>query len=250
MWRDFLCQGMDERINVLRGRGSELPTATWELHRVDLDARRQAFWPTAKNRYPTACVWEAEQAGLLVLLWHGEVVGLAETVACLIGLHLVLLRSPLGTLAVRHGPSLYDIRVVGWSRGEDWRRGSYRVGDPLSNEVMEAVWKVGRPVSVREIADELNARRREPLAYTTVMTVMNRLAERHTLTRKRSGKRFLYEPTAPNAAGVAVKKVIRTYGEAAVAPFCFVEGKAREDPAVMRRLRNISRGEMMLSGPG
>jgi predicted transcriptional regulator len=115
------------------------------------------------------------------------------------------------------------------------KSGSIESG-PLSNEVMEAVWKVDRPVSVREIADELNARRQEPLAYTTVMTVMNRLTERHTLERKRTGNRFLYEPTAPNAAGLAVKNVIRTYGEAAMAHF--VE-EAREDPAVMSRLRNL-----------
>lgn len=46
---------------------------------------------------------------------------------------------------------------------------------PLESEVMEAIWSVSRPVSVREIVDTLNGQRAEPLAYTTVMTVMNRL---------------------------------------------------------------------------
>lgn len=101
---------------------------------------------------------------------------------------------------------------------------------------MQAVWSAGQAVAVREIADKLNRRRPEPLAYTTVMTVMNRLADKHTLKRKRSGKKYLYEPTASDPAGLAVKSVIRTYGEAAMTHF--VE-EARDDPAALQRLRNL-----------
>jgi predicted transcriptional regulator len=107
---------------------------------------------------------------------------------------------------------------------------------PLSREVMEAVWSADRPVSVREIVDELNGRRPEPLAYTTVMTVMVRLAEKETLARTRAGRGFLYEATAPDPAGIAVKHVIRTYGDEAMAHFV---DEARSDPDTLRRLRQL-----------
>jgi predicted transcriptional regulator len=107
---------------------------------------------------------------------------------------------------------------------------------PLSREVMEAVWSAEGPVSVREIVEILNARRTEPLAYTTVMTVMARLAEKDTLARKRHGRGFLYEATAPSQAGLAVKNVIRAYGDEAMAHFV---DEARSNPDTLQRLRHL-----------
>ena len=54
---------------------------------------------------------------------------------------------------------------------------------------MDAIWDVGRPASVREIVDALNERRPEPLAYTTVMTVMNRLVAKNVWARRRRFER-------------------------------------------------------------
>ncbi|HEY2479101.1 MAG TPA: BlaI/MecI/CopY family transcriptional regulator [Solirubrobacterales bacterium] len=107
---------------------------------------------------------------------------------------------------------------------------------PLEAEVMGAVWDAAAPVSVREVVDALNAGRREPLAYTTVMTVMSRLAEKHTLTRRKAGRGYLYEASAADAAGIAVKDVLRDHGDAAIAHF--VE-EVRGDPAAIRRLRRL-----------
>jgi predicted transcriptional regulator len=101
---------------------------------------------------------------------------------------------------------------------------------------MDAIWDVSRPVSVREIVDALNERRPEPLAYTTVMTVMNRLAAKNVLTRQGKRRSYVYEATAPDAAGIAVRDVIRTYGDAAVTHFV---DEARGDPGVLRRLRGL-----------
>ena len=107
---------------------------------------------------------------------------------------------------------------------------------PLESEVMDAIWDASRPVSVREIVDTLNERRPEPLAYTTVMTVMNRLAAKNVLTRQGERRSYVYEATASDAAGIAVRDVIRTYGDAAVAHFV---DEARADPGVLRRLRGL-----------
>jgi predicted transcriptional regulator len=107
---------------------------------------------------------------------------------------------------------------------------------PLEAEVMERVWAATGPVSVRDVAERLNDGRSEPLAYTTVMTVMSRLAEKQVLERRREGRGYLYEPSAADAAGLAVKSVIRTYGDEAMAHF--VE-EARADPQVLRRLQRM-----------
>jgi predicted transcriptional regulator len=107
---------------------------------------------------------------------------------------------------------------------------------PLESEVMDAVWSTAVPVSVREVVDALNDGRGEPLAYTTVMTVMNRLADKQALARSPAGRSFVYEATAPDPAGIAVKHVIRTYGDEAMAHF--VE-EARADPEVWRRMQRM-----------
>jgi predicted transcriptional regulator len=107
---------------------------------------------------------------------------------------------------------------------------------PLESEVMGVVWRAGRPVAVREVVDDLNESRAEPLAYTTVMTVMSRLAEKDALSRRKSGRSYVYEANAPDAAGIAVKDVLRAYGDVAVAHFV---DEARADPSLRRRLQRL-----------
>jgi predicted transcriptional regulator len=105
---------------------------------------------------------------------------------------------------------------------------------PLESRVMDAVWAADEAISVRQVLDTLNERRAEPLAYTTVMTVMNRLAAKGVLNRRGERRGYLYEATARDAAGVAVRGVIDTYGDAAIAHFV---DEARADPEVLARLR-------------
>ncbi|MGA2163082.1 MAG: BlaI/MecI/CopY family transcriptional regulator [Solirubrobacteraceae bacterium] len=107
---------------------------------------------------------------------------------------------------------------------------------PLESEVMEAVWQADAPVSVRQVLDALNWRRAEPLAYTTVMTVMNRLVAKNVLARHGERRSYVYEATAADAAGIAVQNVLRTYGDAAVTHFV---DEVRADPGVLRRLRSL-----------
>ena len=101
---------------------------------------------------------------------------------------------------------------------------------------MNAVWATSDPVSVREVLDVLNQQRPEPLAYTTVMTVMSRLAAKGVLSRRGERRSYVYEATAADVAGIAVRNVIRTHGDAAVAHFV---DEARADPGVLRRLRAL-----------
>ncbi len=107
---------------------------------------------------------------------------------------------------------------------------------PLEAEVMQGLWKAGEPLTVRQLLERLNDARSQPLAYTTVMTVMNRLAEKGALRRDRRGRGYAYEPTADDAAGIAVQNVMRDYGDAALAQFV---DQARADPKVLRRLERL-----------
>ena len=58
---------------------------------------------------------------------------------------------------------------------------------PLEMEVMEVVWEVGQ-CSVRDVVERLNSR----LAYTTVMTTLDRLFKKGLLHREKSERAFLY----------------------------------------------------------
>jgi predicted transcriptional regulator len=107
---------------------------------------------------------------------------------------------------------------------------------PLESEVMKAVWATGPPVSVRHVLDKLNRSRDQPLAYTTVMTVMNRLTAKGALERSGKPRSFVYAATASDPAGIAVRELLRTYGNAAVA---HLVDEARTNPAVLRRLRHL-----------
>jgi predicted transcriptional regulator len=107
---------------------------------------------------------------------------------------------------------------------------------PLESEVMGVIWQADSPVSVRLVLDALNGQRDSPLAYTTVMTVMNRLAAKDVLARHGERRRYVYAATAADAAGLAVRDVLRAHGDAAVAHFV---DEARADPAVLRRLRAL-----------
>lgn len=67
-----------------------------------------------------------------------------------------------------------------------------RLGE-LEAEVMDLLWRRrGEPVLVRDVLVELNESRRQPLAYTTVQTVLDNLHRKRAVTRRRSGRAFLY----------------------------------------------------------
>lgn len=106
----------------------------------------------------------------------------------------------------------------------------------LGAEVMDVLWAAGEPVTVRVVMDRLNHDRVEPLAYTTVMTVLTRLADRGAARRTKAGRGYVYEPAIADAAELAVRDVVRDHGEAAVTHFVT---QARTDPQLLRRLERL-----------
>jgi predicted transcriptional regulator len=70
----------------------------------------------------------------------------------------------------------------------------------LERAVMNVLWDRGGPASVRDVARALSER---DLAYTTVMTVLDRLARKGFVQRERSGRAWLYRPSASREAYIA-----------------------------------------------
>ena len=111
-----------------------------------------------------------------------------------------------------------------------------KVVGPLEAEVLEEMWRAGGALDVRDVLTQLNDGRKPPLAYTTVMTVMARLAEKGILTRRKEGRGYVYEPAVHDAAEIAVRNVVKDFGESAMAHFL---AEARADPKLLRRLERL-----------
>ncbi|MGH2573291.1 MAG: BlaI/MecI/CopY family transcriptional regulator [Actinomycetota bacterium] len=60
----------------------------------------------------------------------------------------------------------------------------------LESGIMQILWRGGQPATVREVHGELGSKR--DLAYTTVMTVMDRLWRKGLLRREPRGRAFQY----------------------------------------------------------
>src|SRR6266704_2308683 len=75
-----------------------------------------------------------------------------------------------------------------------------RLGE-LEAVIMDRLWQWGRPALVREMVEDLRGER--PLAYTTVMTVMENLHRKGLLRRERDGRAWRYEPTGSRSGYTA-----------------------------------------------
>src|SRR6201987_4154913 len=71
----------------------------------------------------------------------------------------------------------------------------------LEAVIMDRLWEQGRPMLVREMVEALHGQR--PLAYTTVMTVMENLHRKGWLRRERDGRAWRYEPTGSRSGYTA-----------------------------------------------
>ncbi len=107
------------------------------------------------------------------------------------------------------------------------------------------MWRQGT-ASVRQVLEALNQGKKQR-AYTTVMTIMQRLDRKRLLTRRREGKTDLYRPVLSRAeylearARGEVEAIVEQYGDLALAHFKkSVDGL---DPERLRKLEDLARGE-------
>lgn len=89
----------------------------------------------------------------------------------------------------------------------------------LESDIMNVIWK-RKKAYVKEVAETLRFNR--PIAYTTVMTVMDKLFKKGFLTRHKIGKAYQYRPVAPRhifmnkALSAILYDLIANYGRAKV----------------------------------
>lgn len=101
---------------------------------------------------------------------------------------------------------------------------------------MAVLWDADSAMTVREVLQRINAGRSHPLAYTTVMTTLARLSSKGLVRRAREGRGYRYAAAVSDTAAVAVRSVVRDFGDAALAHFI---DEVDADPQLRRRLRRM-----------
>ncbi|MFG1702614.1 BlaI/MecI/CopY family transcriptional regulator [Nonomuraea sp. M3C6] len=71
----------------------------------------------------------------------------------------------------------------------------------LESTIMDRMWAIKQPASVRDVLEHLLKDRH--LAYTTVMTVMDKLHTKGLLRRKPVGRAYVYEAVSSKEAYTA-----------------------------------------------
>jgi len=127
--------------------------------------------------------------------------------------------------------------------------GDYHPGKPgltkvlgsLESEIMEIIWRKDCEVCVRDVLEELSLQRE--IAYTTVMTIMGRLADKKLLQKRKMGNAFFFLPvmsrgefTARIVSGV-VDDLLADFSEAAMAHF--IDRALRQDRFSVERLEKM-----------
>ncbi|OYN89452.1 BlaI/MecI/CopY family transcriptional regulator [Parenemella sanctibonifatiensis] len=111
------------------------------------------------------------------------------------------------------------------------------LGD-LEHRVMGALWRTSQARSVREVHEELSGEDGEKqLAYTTVMTVLDRLAKKDLVMRERDGRAWIYRPAVTQARLIADEMYA-----------LLVDVDPSERPRILDELRGLIDGDPAMEG--
>ncbi len=104
----------------------------------------------------------------------------------------------------------------------------------LESAIMDVVWAADRPYLVREVRERLCYSR--PLAYTTVMTVMNILHGKGVLRREKHGRAWRYWPAESREDHDArlMAEVLHSGGDHHLTMLRFVERVSDEERESLR----------------
>ena len=114
----------------------------------------------------------------------------------------------------------------------------------LEKEIMDVVWESNLPVTVRSVYEKLKDKRK--IAYTTVMTIMNRLVDKGLLKRKTFGKAYLYKAAYSKdrflirVSRQIIKNFVSSFGNEAIAHFA--QEAEKLDPRKRKELLKILKG--------
>lgn len=107
---------------------------------------------------------------------------------------------------------------------------------------MDVVWSRGE-ATVQDVVEALRDKRGP--AYTTVMTVMGRLADKQLLSRRKRGRAYVYAAlrSRDELAGSVLQSVVRRlyHGAAGRAIAHLLEADERVDEAELERIERLIR---------
>ncbi len=125
---------------------------------------------------------------------------------------------------------------------------------PLEERLLEKLWQCGNG-TVRELLDDSCP----DLAYTTVMTTLDRLFKKNLLSREAEGRAFRYTPRVTReqlhreAAGEAFRQMLHDSGASSLPLSYLVEIVTENDAELLDRLQaaiEAKRAELRTSSDG
>jgi len=92
------------------------------------------------------------------------------------------------------------------------KSGAREIPPPLEVECLKALWTLGEG-NVKDVRNALTGQR--SLAYTTVLTVLDRLARKGGVARRKVGRSFVYVPvlSRPMLRRLAVQDLVDRFFE-------------------------------------
>lgn len=110
-------------------------------------------------------------------------------------------------------------------------RTAREIPPPLELQCLTALWTLGE-ANVQSVRDFLAPSK--PLAYTTVMTMLDRLTRKEVLSRRKVGRSFVYTPsvTRDEVRRLAVHELVESLFEGSLANLrSYVNGSGSAAPA-------------------
>ncbi|HEY7697916.1 MAG TPA: BlaI/MecI/CopY family transcriptional regulator [Vicinamibacteria bacterium] len=116
---------------------------------------------------------------------------------------------------------------------------------PLEIQVLESLWQVRREATVRDLSEFFPG-----VAYTTLMTTLDRLYKKGVLSRRKAGRAFLYAPVASREgleqilAAEALDAILGSFGSgSSIRPLLssFVAAVSRRDEIFLDELEELVR---------
>ena len=134
-------------------------------------------------------------------------------------------------------------------------RMTHRAFGPLEVQVLEAIWRLRRPTTVRDLQSSFPR-----LAYTTLMTTVDRLHTKGVLQRTKIGRAYAYQPRFDRQEmemRLATRGIEELLGAArgrrALEPLlsCFVDVVSERDRLLLDDLERLLKAKRMrLDGGG
>ena len=102
----------------------------------------------------------------------------------------------------------------------------------LEGAVLECLWAAGEPLTPREVLTRVD----DELAYTTVVTILTRLATKGVVERERQGKVFVYRPKVSEADLIAKRMAaaLEGAGDRHATLSRFVAGLSKREAKALR----------------